>query len=95
MIYLVEENCEHSIPSNFLSNLTETLLATFNNGSFSEHQINQALDRYVPPSPLHLQSWRGGTDFPQTSYLALQKPLFYTTKIGLANFVKSLSIRYS
>jgi len=44
--HITEENCEHSIPSNFLSNLTETLLATFNNGSFSEHQINQALDRF-------------------------------------------------
>ncbi len=43
----LEENCKFSIPPGFLSNLTETLLSTFNSGGFSEAQINESLDRLV------------------------------------------------
>ena len=88
MIYFVEENCEHSIPSNFLSNLTETLLATFNNGSFSEHQINQALDRYVTPFSTPLTVVAGRYRFPSNVIFSSPKAIILHNKNRARKFCK-------
>jgi hypothetical protein len=77
--HITEDNCKFSLPPGFLSALTESLLSTFNSGTFSDSQINETLDRFGQM----LQAGRGANTRIEEDLVLLLNQLPYNRLINI------------